>query len=274
MAKLKLAKLQSARKATLKKALKYKIARKEKLKRAAQKESDKELVEQWRALRRVGVYDTKEAPALSRLTKSRRSEIKRKFNQVQELAHYEQGEAYRPFHKEKFKKDIYREDSFGRYHKIGERHYSRYELDKDHFQLVKGKAKEKIPESVRGKKGILAGKSSTQKIKINKSGGVEIVETKGAAKTIFTKEPLSGPLDFIRLIDDIKNGRLKLRANEALQLKSNGKRKPYFGRNSLMNLVRILERYMSPGVLIRQHGGKGNFDDWANNAEIYKVTRH
>ncbi len=271
VAKLNLTKLKTARKATLKKALKYKAAKKAKLKAAARKQSDKDLLEQWRALRRVGVYSTKETPALSRLTKSRREEIRRKFNRVQELARYEQGEAYRPFHREIHEKTIYREDSFGRRKKIGTREYLRYELDKDHFQLVKGKTRESVPDALRGSKGILAAKGANQKIKINKSGRVEVVETQGAAKTVFTKEPISGPVELIRLMEDIKAGKIKLRKNEALQLTNNGRKKTVYTKNKLMNLALLMERYMTPGVLLRERGGRGNFDDWANNAQVYKI---
>ncbi|MGC8541027.1 MAG: hypothetical protein ACP5QA_10410 [Phycisphaerae bacterium] len=269
MAPIKLTKLLAARKATARKAIQYRLKKIERQK----KEKDRDLLEKWRALRSVGVYQTKDIPSLSKLTKARRAEIKKKFDATQNLARYENGEAYRPFHLQEYTKKIYKRDSLGRDRQIGIRRYNKYELDKDHFQVVKGKTKEKIPESISTKTGFLAAKGPNEKIRITKAGHIEITQSQSGARTIFTREPLSGPIDFIRLIDDIKNGRIKLHKGEALQLRSNGMKKTAYGPNSLKQLTALLERYMTPGVLIRHHGGAGNFDDWANEAEIFKITR-
>jgi hypothetical protein len=263
----KISRLEKIRKANLNKAIKYRIAAKAKKKASAQRAIDSELVQKWRALRKIGAYSTKENPALSRLTKYRREEIKRKFERVQDLTQYEDGESYQPFHKHTYKKTTTKFNQYGQVVKKSVKEHQRYELDTDHFQMVKGKAKQTPSGSIKTNKGLLVAKSPNEKIKITKDGTVKIEETKNKAKTIFTRIPLSGALDFIKLMDDIENGRLKFKKNEGLKLENNGRPNGlYYGKN-VMNLVRLMKRYMG-GALMRHNGGKGNFDDWADNSEI------
>ncbi len=273
MAKRNLTKLNLSRKrADIKQAAYEKAAREKKQKRQAI-ERDKDLVERWRALRSIGAYDTKENPALDKLTKSRRAAIQKKFEQVQNLNKYEDGEAFRPFHKVEKIKPVVIRDELGRTKKKYYRKSEAYKLDADHFQLLRSKTKAKIPNSIKTAKGKLIAKAPDEKIRISKSGKVETVKTTPGAKTVFTRLPLEGPLDFLTLMEDIKLGRLKLRKNERLELSSNGRKPTFYGQKDLKFLLEKLERYSTPGILIRADGSKGNFDDWANNASITKVYR-
>jgi len=260
MASRILAKLRAARNATARKALKYRIAAKQKQKRYAKKQQDAELIREWRALKKVGLYSSKDNPALKNLTESRRKDIKKKFQSLQSLSSYEQGEAYEPLHLQTLKSKSGKE-------------YKRYDLDTDHFQLLKGKPTETIPDSLKTSKGILAAKNSNQKLRIDKKGNLEIVEKYPEGSTSFGRIPLSGPIDFIKFIDDAKNGRIKLKSNEAIQLLNNGhkiKGDLYVRQDGMMRLVARLERYISGG-LFRPRGGQSNFDDWASKSGLLKV---
>ncbi len=273
MPKRKLSNYQKFRKATLKQFLRDKA----RTRADKKKNADRDLVSQWRALRKAGAYNTEESPSLSRLTKYRRREIQRKFSEVQELSRYEKGEAYRPFHKREYETTrTIRDPKTKKILKTQTRINERYELDTDHFQLVKGKAKQKPGDSIKVDKGYLVAKSPNEKITITKDGKIKVTEKIAGVKTEFTREPLSGPLEFIQLLEDIKGGRIKFKKNEGLVLLSNGKReKPYYGTAGLNALAKRLEYYLAGGLVhaLGKGGGAGNFDDWANSSLIYKVTR-
>ncbi len=273
VAKVKLAKLDAARKRTAQKSAQYEKLRKAKVKQRVARESEKELVAQWRALRSLGVYSTKESPAAERLTKARRAAIKKKFGEVENLAHYENGEVFRPLHKITKPKTVVIRNPLGQTRKKYQRESISYKLDKDHFQFLRTKTKAKIPNSIKTAKGELIAKGANEKIVIDKKGKVKTVQTAGAAKTVFTREPLEGPLEFLLLADDIKSGRIKLRKGEWLALYSNGKKKTKMtiNRDTLGLLAALIDRYAQPGYLRRSDGTPGDFDDWANHAYIIKT---
>jgi hypothetical protein len=241
--------------------------------RANNKNIDRDLLGQWRLLRKIGVYKTDATPTLGGLTKSRRTTIKRKFMDLQSLGRYEDGEVYRPAHKHEYQKRYAKFDDMGRVTKITIRKYERYEIDTDHFQVLNKKPK-KIPGgSLKTSTGFIAPKSANEKLRITKDGKVETVETRAGVLTRFTREPLSGPQDFIRLIDDVKSGRLTFKNNEGLALWNNGQRQIYYGQSAIQKMIQRLARYMAPGGLTRSHGGKGKFDDWSSNSEIAFVKK-
>lgn len=264
--KKKLSAFQKFRKATIRQHVRDQLRIKEQKKRATKRAADNDLVEKWRALRRAGVYDSKDRPAKKYLTKSRRAEINRKFNKVQNLGKYENGNVLRPLHRAEYeiKKPVF--DEYGRIKEIKTRTKVKYELDKTHFQVLKKKAKKAPAGSLKTPEGLIVPKSPDQKVRINKDGKVEITEKKGAAKTQFTQEPLSGPAEFIALMEDIRTGRLKFGKKEGLALWSNGVRKSYYGAD-VMNLAKRLERYLAKK-------GVRNFDDWSSNSEIAHIRRH
>jgi len=236
------------------------------------KAADRELVLKWRALRKVGAYDTKELPATKRLTKSRRAEITRKFRDVQNLGTYQEGEVYRPFHREVRKTSIFKIDEMGRQRYVGQRKSERYVIDPDHFQVFK-KHKVAAPgDALKTSKGFIAPKLPNEKLRVTKSGKVETTEVKGGALTKFTREPLSGPTEFLRLLNDILAGRMKFKKNEGLALWNNGFREAHYGQSAVEQLARRMQRYAA-GDIWRGRGGRGSFDDWANSSEIAFIRR-
>lgn len=234
--------------------------------------ADKDLASQWRLLRKIGVYQTKDTPAISRLTKSRRAAIRQKFSELQSLGRYEAGEVYRPAHKHEFEKTYTKFDRLGRIEKISKRKLSRYEIDTDHFQVLNKKPKKVPTGALKTSKGFITPKGAGEKVRLTKDGKVQTVEIKDKARTEFTREPLSGPTDFLTLIDDIQSGRLKFKDNEGLALWSNGVRSVYYGQSAVSKMIKRLSRY-SQGDIYRGRGGLGNFDDWSSNSEIAHVRR-
>jgi hypothetical protein len=231
---------------------------------------NRDALEKWRALRRLGVYETKAAPSLKRINKKRRAEINKKFEKVQSLGSYEQGEVYRPLHKHDYQRAVVKRDAMGRVIKTDFRKYSRYDLDKAHFQNVKGEAKKLPGGSLRTEEGFIAPKQPNEKIRITKDGKVQTVETKGGAITRFTREPLSGPLEFITFANDVKSGRLKFGKRQGIAVWSNGIRRPYIGQAAVNYFVNKMMRYREH--MITGHGQTGSFKQWANNSEIAFIT--
>lgn len=273
MAKANLTKLSASRKRSEIKAARYRKLATTIKKQSETRAKDKDLVAQWRALKSIGAYETKESPALKRLTKSRRESIRKKFNDVQSLAKYDNGEAYRPFHKVKKLKNVVIRNDLGQTKRKYVRESSSYKLDRDHFQLLRSKKKADIPNSLKTAKGKLIAKAANEKISITKNGAIRRTQITENAKTEFTRIPLSGPIDFINLVEDIRSGKLELKKGEALSLSSNGQRPQLYYAGTLARLTEKLEFYMRPGALIRKGGSPGDFDDWANNAEIVKTYR-
>jgi hypothetical protein len=269
MAKKRLTALQRFRKATIKQHLRNRTKTISDKKRAAKKAADRDLIEQWRALKKLGIYQTKENPTYTGLSKTRRSEIKHKFSALQSLGQYSEGEVYRPLHRHEYTRTIQTKDERGIVQHTRKQKFSRYELDRDHFQLINQKPKKLPGNALPTARGFITSKSPNERVRVNKQGKVETVETIGGAKTQFTREPLSGPADFITLIDDIKTGRLKFKDREGLRLWSNGvPRPPVYGQNAVLQFIKRLERYVQAGGLIRKGGGPGSFDDWSSNSEI------
>ena len=266
----KIPRLEKIRKANEAKAKKYREVMKAAKQKTAQKNENRKLVAQWRVLKKLGVYDSKDSPAISKLTKGKRETIKKKFNEVQNLTRYENGEAYRPLHFVSYNKPVVKLDKMGRVVSRRTRHVERYDIDQDHFEVVKGKPKQKLSDSLKTKSGLLVAKGANEKITITKEGKVEVREVKNAPRTVFSREPISGPVEYLTLMDDIRAGRLKLKKGEGLQIISNGIRdRTIYTAGTLHLLLAKLERYMAGG-LIPAHGGQGDFDQWASNSEIVK----
>lgn len=239
----------------------------------ANKSRDTDLLAQWRALRKAGVYESKERPSLKGLTKSRRDKVRAKFNELQGLGTYQNGVIYRPLHKEIEKRPVYKIDDMGRQRFVRTQKTERYVLDTNHFQVFKKKPKAVPGDSLKTPKGMIAPKSPNEKLRITKDGKLQSVETKARAVTEFTREPLSGPVEFLALINDIKSGRLKFNNKEGLALWNNGYRQAIYGQSAVMSLINRLARYAA-GKIVHGKGGKGNFDDWASSSEIAFIRRH
>jgi hypothetical protein len=230
---------------------------------------DRDLLFKWRALRRTGVYDTKEKPTLKGITPSRRKTIKAKFDELQGLGTYQNGVIYRPLHKETHERPVYKIDEMGRQRFVRTQKTERYVMDEDHFQVLKRKPKVVPGDSLKTTKGMIAPKSPNEKLQITKDGKIKITEKSPGLSTEFTREPLSGPTEFLALISDMENGRIKFDRNTGLQIISNGiRRQPVYGQSAVMSqIIAVLKRYAN-GDIWHGRGGLGSFDDWASNSEI------
>lgn len=239
---------------------------------AQSKARDKELVLQWRALRKAGAYPTEELPAAKRLTKFRRASITKKFNELQGLGTYQNGVIYRPLHKQTEEKPVYKIDELGRQRFVRTQKTERYVMDTEHFQVFKRKPKAVPGDALKTPLGMIAPKSAQEKLRITKDGKVQTVEKKARAVTEFTREPISGPTDFLALISDVESGSLKFNNQTGLALWNNGYREAHYGQAAVNALIRRLKRYAS-GDIWHGKGGRGSFDDWSSNSEIALIRR-
>lgn len=247
------------------------ITRAQKTAQAA-KTRDRDLLQQWRALRRIGVYDTKEKASLKGLTPTRRKTIRSKFDELQGLGTYQNGVIYRPLHKQTEEKPVYKIDELGRQRFVRTQKTERYVMDTEHFQVFKRKPKAVPGDSLKTPKGMIAPKSPQEKLRITKDGKVQTVEKKARAVTEFTREPMSGPTDFLALISDVESGALKFNNKTGLALWNNGYREAHYGQSAVNALIRRLKRYAS-GDIWHGKGGRGSFDDWSSNSEIALIRR-
>lgn len=238
----------------------------------ANKSRDTDLLLKWRALRVAGVYDTKERPSLKGLTKSRREKVRSKFEELQGLGTYQNGVIYRPLHKETHERPVYKFDEMGRQRFVRTQKTERYVMDTEHFQVFKRKPKTVPGDSLKTAKGMIAPKSPQEKLQITKEGKILTIEKKKRAITEFTREPLSGPTDFLGLIADVESGAHKFNNKEGLALWNNGYRQAYYGQSAVSALIRRLKRYAS-GDIRHGHGGRGSFDNWSSNSEIAFIRR-
>jgi hypothetical protein len=238
----------------------------------AKKASERDLLQQWRALRQTGVYNTKEKPTLKGLTPSRRKTVKAKFNELQGLGTYQNGVIYRPLHKETHERPVYKIDDMGRQRFVRTQKTEQYVMDKDHFQVFKRKPKAVPGDSLKTPLGMIAPKDPNEILRITKDGKVQSIEKKAGAVTQFTREPLSGPVEFLALINDVESGAIKFTNKEGLALWNNGYRQAYYGQSAVSAMIRRLKRYAS-GDIQRGKGGRGSFDDWSSNSEIAFIRR-
>ncbi len=214
-------------------------ATKRKLKKEKTKQRDKTLVAQWRLLKKLGIYQSKDNPSLKNLTNVRKRRINKAFNNLQSLGHYEKGVVYRPA--EKTTKHYERISKKGRVTKIERIIY----ILNNHFTFKQNAPNIKIPNTIKTKKGVLFPHDSDMKIKIvdNKIEYHNI--TRGKSKIKFTREPITGIEDFLKLAQDIKDGKIKLNKNEGLKIYQWGwpSSPQGFAADNLEELADMIEHY-------------------------------
>lgn len=265
MAKPILSPIQRWRKATLAQFIRDKATAKRRAKKAAVKAVDQELVIQWRALRKIGAYQSRETPSLSRLTRSRRAAIRSAYNNLQGFAVFEDGKVYRPLEKvqvERVRKIKTDQGSFTRTTKS-----DFYKLDKDRFTLLKKPPKKLPNDALRTSKGALIAHKRGERVRF-KDGKLIIAQPKkpGIKMVQFEREPISGVAEILALRDAINEGRVKLKKNEGLRLYNFGWTRNGRGylANSIDELAALITRY--------EHSMK-DFAYWANASEIVHYTR-
>jgi len=162
---------------------------------------DRQLTEKWRLLRKLGVYQSTEAPAMKRLTNFRRKEINRKFNEIQTMKSYDyKGRVVRPITEKVVETKRGKE--------------VRYDLTK-RFAFVKTKNKTNVIEGVRKTKtGYIVEKpANVEKIGINKKG--EIVETKGEFRR--ARNRMRGR-ELLKFLNELETGKRKLKPRQYISM--------------------------------------------------------
>lgn len=262
MAKPNLSPSQRWRKATLKSFLRDKAAVKRRAKKAAQSAADKELVAQWRALRSIGAYTSKETPAVSRLTRSRRLAIRQAFYKTQDLTQYENGQVYRPLQKQTVEIVKYVTTENGT--RVIRSKREKYALDRTHFTLLRKPPAQAPGNTLKTKKGLIV-PHSTGTVVRNFKGKLRETSRSNGEITRFTREPISGLADILKLRDEILAGKIKLKPNEGLRLHNFGhKRGRGYLNDDLDSLADLITRYQNTMDI---------FTYWADTSEIVHYTR-
>lgn len=186
--------------------------------KSAQQERDKDLVAQWRALRRYGYLRTTETPSLSRLTESRKRAIRNAYRDAQSMGTFAQGKVMRPLEKHAFEITTTYYDKRTKRYRTTKRTKIKYELA-PRFKFIHSKFK---PSSERGikktKKGyVVEVESPLSKVRITRKGEIkERAEFERGGITI-AREGLTGS-DILKLAEAIEKGTFKIPKGSALKL--------------------------------------------------------
>lgn len=207
---------------------------------------DQEYLIRWRELRRLGLINTRQPPALKRLTRDVKRRINAEFNAIQESGHYVNGKVERPLRKESYRT------------KSG-RARQRYVVN-DHYQFIRTKQKVQLKTGAfKTRKGYLFEKSSrTSKIKVRKG---EVYETRG--KEVVRRRTYIGT-QILELRDDIESGRLKFRNGEFLEYRPWGSPnlvRPLDDEESFLDRFAEYEAGMPPAT----------FEAFLNHTDVYFV---
>jgi len=267
MARSKSSSIDKARQAALRnaKSLFREFSRtRTKAKQLAAKQQDKELVAQWRTLRKLGFVNTRVNPAQKNLTPFRKREIKKAFFNAQNQGAFKGGKVVRPLKRQVISTERIITNKAGKRKRIkGQR--IKYVLD-NNFQLVKSKHKPTQESGyVKTRKGFLFEKTTpTETIRITSKGKIKR-NNKNAGGFIIESEGITGE-DIFKLIIAIKNGSFKLHKNQAMQVHNFGEGdQRYYGNDSLDQFVQKFERY-------EQIMHLKTFQHWIDSTEIRVVT--
>jgi hypothetical protein len=176
-----------------------------KLTQAAEREKKRDLVAQWKELRRLGVYNSKEAPAQSRITPARKRAIEKHFREIQRHGKSVGGKVERPLALQSY---------FTPSGKIATRYRA-----SGYFDFVKTKTKTDLKAGlIKTKKGYIVEKTSKgAKVRINKKG--QVIENVGGVERRLT---LYRGKDLMKLLQDMESGKYKLEKDEMIVLKKWG----------------------------------------------------
>jgi hypothetical protein len=173
--------------------------------RDAERELRRDLTAKWRELRRIGVYNTKETAAQSRLTKARIRAINKHFKEIQRNGKSVGGRVERP---------IVLQTTLTKKGNIR----TRYKTS-GHFEFIRTKQKTELRSGItKTRKGYIIEKTSKQaKVRLNKRG--QVVESVGGVQRRLV---LYKGKDMMQLLDDMEKGRYKLEPGEMIVLKKWG----------------------------------------------------
>jgi hypothetical protein len=175
------------------------------IRKEAERERKRDLVAKWKALQRLGAYQSKVSAAQSRLTSSRIKAIEKTFKEIQRHGKSVAGRVVRPLSQVSIltpKGNIKK-----RYDTSG------------YFDFVRSKIKTDLKTGViKTRKGYIVEKTRKDaKVKINKKG--EIIET---IKGLKRKLKLYRGQDVLQMLKDMESGKLKLQEKELILIKKWG----------------------------------------------------
>ena len=228
------------------------------------KNQDRELVAQWRALKRYGYITTTANPSQKNLTESRRKAIRKAFTSAQSQGTLVGGVVKRPLERV-VKTTTTRWRNERGYEYTTTKTSIKYGLE-DHFKIIKTKKPVKVERGVRKtKKGyVVEVQSPLSKVRVNKKGQiVEKTEYKSGAIEI-TREGVTGE-DILKLVDAIEKGKFRIPARSAIKFDNFG---TDMGRayqsdalDMLAERVRYYERAMAGRV----------FEHWLASTELQLI---
>lgn len=230
---------------------KSQVSAAKKLVAESKRQAKKDLVEQWRFLRKIGAYQTKETAAEMRLTDSRIRAIQKKMREVQSMKKLVRGHVVRPVKLYSYKT------------KSG-RAKVKYDFTPS-FQFVRTKNKPIITQGIRkvGKKGyIVENTSFGSKISINKKG--EIIERKGRTQRKRTKYRGKDLLDLLEKFD---KGTYKFKKHDLVVFHRWGH--PHSVIDSRPEAARLISDYISE---LRQKMDAKTFDDFIDASDIEIIS--
>lgn len=199
---------------------------------AAKKQADQDLVEQWRLLRAIGAYNTKETASAKKLTDARIRAIKKHMKEINKKKKLVKGKTVRPI------RSAIKTFKNGKTKLV-------YEIS-PHYAFTKTKHKPKV-SSVRTKKGVIVEKSFfADKVKVLKNG--DIVEYRGKLRSRRTR--YSGD-DLLKLIDKFDKGTYKFGKHDIVVLHNWGAPASQISSEPeaaqmISNYIRGLQRSMVP----------------------------
>lgn len=187
----------------------------------ASNDAAKDIVAQWRALKRAGIYAAKEKPALKNLTPKRARQIKATFAKMQNVAQFDNGKVYRPFEKQTI--ETTQRITTGGMVKLRTQKRTRYVLDKQHFQKInKKKLAKGQGYGIKTREGFIIPKSADEKM-IVRGGKLKIHNAK-LPEIQTTREPIFG--------DELRTLSQRIRAGKVRQTPGTMYRIYYYGQGS------------------------------------------
>lgn len=228
------------------------------------KNQDRELVAQWRALKRYGYISTTANPSQKNLTESRRKAIRKAFTGAQSQGTLVGGRVVRPLERVvKTTTTRYRNEKGHEY--TTTKVSVKYGLE-DHFKMLKTKKKVSVERGVRKtKKGyVVEVQSPLSKVRVNKKGQLIEKTTYERGGIEVTREGVTGE-DILKLVDAIEKGKFKIPARSALKIENFGtdlgRAYQHDALDMLAERVRYYERAMAMNV----------FEHWLNTTELQLI---
>lgn len=223
-----------------------------KIRKKAESERDTELVARWRAMRKLGLINTKAKPSKKNLTNRLRSRIHKDFFEWQGFTFFNGETTQRPLVRE-IKTSA----------KTGRQHVS-YKLNPN-FHLIRTKKKTNAKTGVRKtSKGYIVQKSKpNSKFTINnKNELVESFKTKSGKKTKYRKRGYSGK-EIPKLMSDIKSGKFTLKRDQLIAYRPWGSARTEraFEHDTLDMLLDMYNQYKAEMPVTV-------FDQWLDESEL------